>query len=182
MSWSRRSTLLLCALCFGATLSLSSSALAGEVKLGPTKLEVDGEGKLTDAGRKAATDELKNEPGDDEVWIAHLWAKLDKGAPFVGADALRAQKSRGVTRKLVGFRLDGRGIARHGYPVWYDGKPVDIVRSGTQSPSLSVSIGTTFLPADVAKVGTRFEVECRGERIPAEVVGRPFWKNGSVKK
>jgi len=56
------------------------------------------------------------------------------------------------------------------------------VRSGTQSPSLSVSIGTTFLPADVAKVGTRFEVECRGERIPAEVVGRPFWKNGSVKK
>ena len=112
------------------------------------------------------------------AWIV----KLDKGAPFVGADALRAQKARGVTRKLVGFRLDGRGIARHGYPVWYDGKPVDVVRSGTQSPSLSVSIGTTFLPADVAKVGTRFEVECRGERIPAEVVGRPFWKNGSVKK
>jgi aminomethyltransferase len=111
-------------------------------------------------------------------WIV----KLDKGAPFVGAEALRAQKARGVTRKLVGFKLNGRGIARHGYPVWHDGKHVDVVRSGTQSPSLGAAIGTTFLPAEVAKVGTVFEVECRGERIPAEVVGRPFWKNGTVKK
>jgi len=111
-------------------------------------------------------------------WIV----KLDKGAPFVGADALRAQKARGVTRKLVGFKLNGRGIARHGYPVWHDGKPVDIVRSGTQSPSLGAAIGTTFLPAAVAKVGTTFEIECRNEKIPAEVVGRPFWKNGTVKK
>ena len=104
--------------------------------------------------------------------------KLNKGAPFTGADALGAQKARGVTRKLVGFKLLGRGIARQGYPVWYQGKQVDQVRSGTQSPSLSAAIGTTFLPADAAKTGTQFEIECRGEKIPAEVVGRPFWKNG----
>ncbi|HEX5634556.1 MAG TPA: glycine cleavage T C-terminal barrel domain-containing protein, partial [Gemmatimonadales bacterium] len=111
-------------------------------------------------------------------WIV----KLDKGAPFTGIEALRSQKARGVTRKLVGFRLDGRGIARHGYPVYVGDKPVDTVRSGTQSPSLGTAIGTTFLPVEHAKVGTRFEVECRNERIPAEVVSRPFWTRGSAKK
>ena len=50
-------------------------------------------------------------------WIV----KLDKGAPFTGDTALRAQKPRGVTRKLVGFQLEGRGFPRHGYPVHYAG-------------------------------------------------------------
>jgi aminomethyltransferase len=111
-------------------------------------------------------------------WIV----KLDKGSPFTGDRALREQKLRGVTRKLVGFRLDGRGFPRHGYPVYVNGRDVDVVRSGTMSPSLGQAIGTTYLPADAAKVGTRFEVECRGERIPAEVVKRPFYTKGSVRK
>jgi len=111
-------------------------------------------------------------------WIV----KLDKGAPFVGREALAAQKAGGVTRKTVGFRLHGRGIARHGYPVWCGGKQVDLVRSGGQSPSLGYAIGTTMLPPAAAKVGTRFEIDCRGERMPAEVVARPFWKQGSVRK
>jgi aminomethyltransferase len=111
-------------------------------------------------------------------WIV----KLDKGSPFLGSQALRAQKAAGVTRKTVGFRLDGRGIARHGYPVWCDGREVDLVRSGGQSPSLGYAIGTTMLPAAVAKLGTKFEVDCRGERMAAQVVARPFWKHGSVRK
>ena len=111
-------------------------------------------------------------------WIV----KLDKGAPFSGDEALRAQKRRGVTRRLVGFKLEGRGFPRHGYPVHHEGREVDVVRSGTMSPSLGVGIGTTYLPAAAAKPGTRFEVECRGERMPAEVVKLPFWTEGSVKK
>ena len=111
-------------------------------------------------------------------WIV----KLDKGSPFMGDSALRAQKLRGVTRKLVGFELKGRGIPRHGYPVHHGGPEVDVVRSGTMSPSLGLPIGTTYLPAAAAKAGTKFEVECRGERIPAEVVPRPFWKKGSARK
>jgi aminomethyltransferase len=111
-------------------------------------------------------------------WIV----KLDKGAPFAGDQALRSQKQRGVTRRLVGFRLDGRGFPRHGYPVHYLGREVDIVRSGTMSPSLGAGIGTTYLPAAAAKPGTRFEVECRGEKIPAEVVKLPFWTKGSARK
>jgi aminomethyltransferase len=111
-------------------------------------------------------------------WIV----KLDKGAPFVGRDALRAQKTRGVTRRLVGFKLTGRGFPRRGYPVQLAGREADVVRSGTLSPSLGMGIGTTYLPAAAAKPGTAFEIECRGERLPAEVVKLPFWTRGSVKK
>jgi aminomethyltransferase len=111
-------------------------------------------------------------------WIV----KLEKGSPFVGDRAVRAQKERGLTRKLVGFRLLGRGIPRQGYPVWLDGRQVDQVRSGAMSPSLSVPIGTTFLPVAAAKPGTKFQVECRGEHLPAEVVSRPFWKSGTAGK
>jgi aminomethyltransferase len=111
-------------------------------------------------------------------WIV----KLDKGAPFVGRDALKSQKERGVTRKLVGFTLDGKAIPRHGYTVYHEDRPVDIVRSGAMSPSLGIPIGTTYLPTAVAKVGTEFEVDCRGNRIPAKVVKRPFYTEGSVKK
>ena len=111
-------------------------------------------------------------------WIV----KLDKGCPFTGDAALKSQKLRGVTRKLVGFQLQGRGFPRHGYPVYHEGREVDLVRSGTMSPSLGVAIGTTYLPAAAAKTGTRFEVEMRGERMAAEVVSRPFWKKGSARK
>ena len=111
-------------------------------------------------------------------WIV----KLDKGAPFVGDAALRSQKQRGVTRRLVGFRLEGRGIPRHGFPVHCGGRAADIVRSGTSSPSLGIGIGTTYLPVALAKPGTRFEVECRGERLAAEVVKLPFWTKGTVRK
>jgi aminomethyltransferase len=100
----------------------------------------------------------------------------------MGDKALASQKRRGVTRKLVGFRLEGRGIPRHGYPVHVEGREVDVVRSGAMSPSLGQPIGTTYLPADAAKVGTRFEVDIRGTRVPAEVVKRPFWTEGSARK
>jgi aminomethyltransferase len=112
------------------------------------------------------------------AWIV----KLDKGAPFTGAGALRAQKERGVTRRLVGFRTEGKAFPRHGYPVYFDGRQVDIVRSGTVSPSLGYGIGTTYLPAGNTKSGTKFEVEIRGQKVPAEVVSRPFYTNGSVHK
>jgi aminomethyltransferase len=153
---------------------------------------------ITEAGARpiglGARDSLRLEMGyalygndiDDTItpleaglgWIV----KLDKGSPFTGDRALREQKHRRVTRKLVGFRLDGRGFPRHGYAVYHDGRDVDVVRSGTMSPSLGIPIGTTYLPADAAKIGTRFEVECRGEKVPAEVVKRPFYTKGSARK
>jgi aminomethyltransferase len=112
------------------------------------------------------------------AWIV----KFDKGAPFTGREALRAQQERGVTRRLVGFRLLEKAVPRHGYPVRVNGRQVDIVRSGGQSPSLGEPIGTTYLPVALARTGTQFEVDCRGRWVPAEVVPRPFWKKGSVRR
>ncbi len=111
-------------------------------------------------------------------WIV----KLDKGSPFVGDGALRQLKAQGVSRRLAGFQLKEKAIARAGYPVYHDGAQVDQVRSGAMSPSLGVPIGTTYLPVDAAKPGTEFEVDCRGKRVAAEVVKLPFWTEGSVKK
>jgi aminomethyltransferase len=111
-------------------------------------------------------------------WIV----KLNKGAPFIGSEALTLQKSRGLTRKLVGFKLEGRGIARPGYPVWSGEREVDRVRSGGQSPSLGYPIGTTFLPPAAAELDARFAIDCRGEKLSAVVVKRPFYTSGSVRK
>jgi aminomethyltransferase len=105
-------------------------------------------------------------------WIT----KLDKGE-FIGREALLRQKEQGVPRALVGFDLKERaGIARHGAPVWVDGQPNGTVTSGAMAPSLGRPIGLCYLPAAHARVGSRFEVELRGRRVPAEVVKTPFYQ------
>ena len=65
-------------------------------------------------------------------------------------------------------------VARHGFPVSLDGKPVDIVRSGTVTPTVNAAIGTTYLPTARVKVGTTFTIDVRGRPAPAEVVKLPF--------
>jgi aminomethyltransferase len=104
--------------------------------------------------------------------------KLKKGE-FVGSAALNAQKASGVEKKLIGFTLGDRNIARHGYPVFYGGAPSGFVCSGTMSPTLGIPIGTAYLPANAAKEGSTFEVEIRGKRVPATVVKMPFYKDAS---
>ena len=107
------------------------------------------------------------------------WTVKMKKGDFLGRKSLEAQLAKGVKRKLVGFKLLERGFPRHTYPVFVDGKPFGEVRSGIVSPSLGDAIGTAYLPVAVAKPGTRFEVEIRGKRLPAEVVPTPFWTKGS---
>ncbi|HEY4215591.1 MAG TPA: glycine cleavage system aminomethyltransferase GcvT [Gemmatimonadaceae bacterium] len=104
--------------------------------------------------------------------------KLKKGE-FVGSSVLNDQKANGLTKKLVGFTLPDRNIARHGYPVFAGGAPSGEVRSGTLSPTLGTPIGTAYLPTELAKEGNTFEVEIRGKRVPATVVKPPFYKNAS---
>lgn len=146
-------------------------------------------GEITPAGL-GARDTLRLEMGmalygndiDDTVtpleanlaWLV----KLAKG-PFVGSDALAAQKASGVQKKLVGFTMQDRNFPRHGYPVFYDGLPSGIVCSGTMSPTLGIPIGTCYLPTEGAKEGTSFEVEIRGRRVPATVTKPPFYKHAS---
>jgi aminomethyltransferase len=102
--------------------------------------------------------------------------KLQKAGGFVGSDVLQKQKTEGLGRKLVGFKLLERGIPRHGYPVLVEGKPFGTVTSGTLSPTLGIPIGMAYLPAANAAVGSRFAVEIRGRAIAAEVSATPFYK------
>ncbi|MGH7529390.1 MAG: glycine cleavage system aminomethyltransferase GcvT [Gemmatimonadales bacterium] len=109
-----------------------------------------------------------------EAGLAFI-VKLDKGALFTGLDALKRQKLNGVPRRLVGFKvLEPKAVARQGFPVFLDGRQVDVVRSGTITPTVNAAIGTTYVPVDRAKAGTALEIDIRGKRVAAETVKLPF--------
>ena len=106
-------------------------------------------------------------------WIVSL--EEHKG-DFTGRAVLEAQKAAGPPRRLVGFEVMGRGIARHGYPVQIGERVIGAVTSGTYAPFLKKNIGLCYLPAAKAAVGTEFAVDIRGQRVPARVVPTPFYK------
>jgi aminomethyltransferase len=108
------------------------------------------------------------------------WAvKLDK--EFIGAAALREQKASKVTRRLVPFEIEGRGIPRPGHPILVGGELVGRVCSGTFSPSLRKGIGTGYVNRPHTKSGTALTIQVRGRELPARIVKAPFYKNGSVR-
>ncbi|HEX7668613.1 MAG TPA: glycine cleavage system aminomethyltransferase GcvT, partial [Polyangiaceae bacterium] len=107
--------------------------------------------------------------------------KFDK-PDFVGKAALAKVKAEGSARRLVGFEMTGRGVARHGYPLQStDGKEVGICTSGAPSPTIGKSIGLGYLPSAMATVGTEFLVDCRGRGIAAKVVSTPFYKRSQLR-
>jgi aminomethyltransferase len=95
---------------------------------------------------------------------------------FVGHEVLRRQKQAGLTRKLVGFAMVDRAIARHGHVVMQADKQVGHVTSGTQTPFLKKAIGMAYVPTHMAELGTEFEIDIRGRRAKAIVVAMPFHK------
>lgn len=107
----------------------------------------------------------------DLGWIV----KLAKG-DFVGRDRLLRQKEEGLTRKLVGFEMTDRGIARDHYPVFIGEKEVGVVTSGSPAPTLGKNIGLTYLPIESTSPGSELAVDIRGRRVAAQVVPTPFYK------
>lgn len=103
--------------------------------------------------------------------------KLDKGN-FLGRDSIIQNKERGLQKQLVGFKLKGKGISRHGYPLFNADGTIQIgeVTSGTQSPCLKEAIGIGFVSREFGAVGTQISVDIRGTKIPAEVIPTPFYK------
>ena len=110
-------------------------------------------------------------------WLVHL--EMPKA--FMGREVLERQSTAGVQRRLVGLKLQGRAIARHGYPVLAAGapvtsEPVGHITSGSWSPTLEEAIALAYVPASDAKLGTELAVEIRGKAEPALVVKRPFYR------
>jgi aminomethyltransferase len=106
----------------------------------------------------------------DLGWIVG-WSKPS----FVGHERLREQKASGLARKLAGFEMIDRGIARHGHAVVRDGSPVGVVTSGTQTPFLKKAIGMAYVPASVPG-DAEVAIEIRNRRVPARLVPLPFYK------
>jgi len=100
--------------------------------------------------------------------------KLGKG-DFLGRAALAEQSERGVAKTLVGFTVEGRGIARQGHGVLSEGKAVGEVTSGTWSPTLEKAIGMAYVPPALAAPGTPLELDVRGRTLAAVVVELPFY-------
>jgi aminomethyltransferase len=104
-------------------------------------------------------------------WIT----KLDKG-DFTGKEILEKQKADGIKRKLVGFEMTGRGIARDDCPVHINGENVGYVTSGSPAPFLKKNIGFAFVPTEFANPGREITIEIRGKLAAAQIVATPFYK------
>lgn len=104
------------------------------------------------------------------------WAvRLDKDT-FVGMDALQRVKQEGVTRRLVGFEMVGRGIARQGYPIHsVEGQPVGAVTTGMHAPTLGRPLGLGYVPVALSKIGSEFDVIIRNKPVRARVIKTPFY-------
>jgi aminomethyltransferase len=108
-----------------------------------------------------------------------VFVALAKGE-FIGRAALAEQKLKGVTRKLVAFKMAGKSPPpRPGYAIWSPGaaaERIGQVASGTQSPSLGIGLGMACLPSPFAQPQTPLAIEIRGQRAAALVVPKPFYR------
>ncbi len=125
-----------------------------------------------EAGMCLYGNELDRETTPLEAGIGFA-VHLDKPVEFVGQEALRREKEEGLRKKLVGFEVEGRGIARHGHEVRAGGETVGEVTSGTLSPTLNRAIGLALVRPEVED---SFEVVIRGKVVAARAVGLPFYK------
>jgi aminomethyltransferase len=107
--------------------------------------------------------------------------KFDAG-DFIGREALLRQRAQGLTRKLCGFVMTGRGIPRHGYGIHAEagGPRVGEVTSGTVGPTVGKNIGLGYVPPALAEPGSRLWIDCRGKGIEAEVVKGAFYRRPSA--
>jgi aminomethyltransferase len=107
--------------------------------------------------------------------VPYSWI-VDAHKEFTGSTALRAKQNSGIKNKLAGLEMTGRGIARHGYKVFHDGKEIGIVTSGTFSPTLNKAIGLAFIDNNFSAPDTEIEVAIRDTMTAAKIVKLPFYK------
>ena len=111
----------------------------------------------------------------DLAWII----KMEKG-DFVGRGALARALEDGIQRKLAGFEMIGRGIARDGYEVWMNGTPAGWVTSGGPSPTLNKNIGLCYLPVEKAVPGAAIQILIRDTPVDAVTVVTPFYRRAKA--
>ena len=116
--------------------------------------------------------DLNEETTPIEADLAWIVGKEHSG--FIGADVILKQRESGASRKRVGIKLTASGVAREGSAIYVGDQKIGELTSGGYSPSLKVSIGQAYLPAEFAGEGQAVEIEVRGKRIEAVVQGVTF--------
>jgi aminomethyltransferase len=104
-------------------------------------------------------------------WIC----KLNKG-DFIGREALAKQKEEGIKRRLIGFEVTERGIARDDQEIVINGVRAGKVTSGSPAPYLKKNIGMGYVPSESANEGQQIQIDVRGRLVSAEIVKTPFYK------
>ena len=106
-------------------------------------------------------------------WIT----KFTESNNFISRPILEDEKAKGISRKLVGFEMVGKGIARHGYEIVNkDDEVIGVVTSGTIAPTTKVGIGFGYVKPEYAALGTSIFIRIRNKDIEAIVVKPPFRK------
>ncbi|MFO7570399.1 MAG: glycine cleavage system aminomethyltransferase GcvT [Smithellaceae bacterium] len=107
--------------------------------------------------------------------VPYSWL-VDWHKAFAGKPALQARREKGIVRKLAGFEITGRGIARHGYKVMSGADEIGVVTSGTFSPTLNKAIGLACIDTAFGVPDTDIAIAVRDTMVPAKIVGLPFYK------
>jgi aminomethyltransferase len=128
-----------------------------------------------EAGMPLYGNELDRNTNPFEAGLGRV-VKLEKQADFVGRAALEKVARDGPAKRLVGLVVRGRGIARHGHPVFLGDRRTGVVTSGTHSPTLNVPIAMAYVAPGDGEPGTILDVEIREQRVAAEVVALPFYR------
>lgn len=121
-------------------------------------------------------DELADDISPVEACLS-MFVKTDKPEPFIGKEAVAAQKEQGAPRKLVGLELDDRAVPRHGYEVLdADGNPAGYVTTGYRGISVDKSIAAALVDSRLSSPGTRLWIKIRKKTFPATVVSKKFYR------
>ena len=105
--------------------------------------------------------------------VLGIFVKLDK-PDFIGKAAL--EQARPVSRRRVGLKITGRGIAREECPVYDGEKQIGVVTSGTHCPYLGYPVAMALVEKEFAQPGQTLTAQVRGRQIEAQVVALPFYK------
>ncbi len=118
--------------------------------------------------------ELSDEISPLEAGLGWI-SKLGKG-DFIGREPMAKLKEEGLKKKLVGFEMVDRGIARDEMDVYVGDEKVGYVSSGSPAPYLKKNIGLAFVPTEFAKTGQEITIDVRGKKLAARIVPTPFYK------
>ncbi|MCK9555371.1 glycine cleavage system aminomethyltransferase GcvT [bacterium] len=107
---------------------------------------------------------------------------VDMEKDFIGKEALKSHVNGATARRLIGFETAERAVPRPHYDIFSGGDKVGYVTSGALSPVLDRGIGMGYVPAEMSQAGSPIDISIRGKMIRAEIVKKPFYTKGSIKR